>query len=177
MKKIVCLTVVLVLFLSSHALAMGSVAKIPSPRAGLVILINRNIGLYANCFLFEGRWSYRKLITVDRKTGDPVFTTSPVAEFGISPAHNNFYSIRVLELKPEATYTVFIIWTRINGAVIDIDTVNIKTSSDPFGGPYTDPYGRKIWADEIIKLPKVNARGMKRLRLRYEVDFNDLLRR
>ena len=156
---------------------VAALNTIPSPRAGLVILINRNEGAQANCFLYEGNRSRQEDIIGIGPDGNPILNYNPLLKFAIGSAvTRDFWSYKALVLQPYTDYTLFIIWTRFTGQVLDFDKIRFKTSGDPFRKPYIDDLGRKIFADNIVRLPRVKTRGVSRLRINKTLYLGDWIK-
>ena len=149
---------------------------IPSPRAGLVIPINRNEGAWANCLLYEGDRRRENIIGIG-SDGNPILNDRPLVKFEIGSATaRDFWSYKALVLRPYSRYTLFIIWTRLTGQVLDFDEVSFDTSGDPFRDYHKDGLGRKVFADKIVYLPQVDTRGVSRLRINKTLYLGDWIK-
>ncbi len=60
-------------------------STIPSPRAGLVIPINKNEGAWANCILYEGGRSQDDIIGIG-SNGNPILNDEPLLKFEVGSA-------------------------------------------------------------------------------------------
>lgn len=141
---------------------MGS--GFPPPRAGLVGVINPNIGAYANCHLFNSNWSEKDLITTNEQ-GYPKWAMSPAETFTVKSATCSYARyVQVLNLPSPANYTLYVIWTRFTGKVLDRSIISFQASGDPYGDSYTNQFGQKTYADKFIHLPRVNTSGLTTLK-------------
>lgn len=140
-------------------------STIPPPRAGLTLLINGNQGVYAHCRLFNGYWSVDDLITADQD-GYPKWTQSPTKSFEVNPSFSaEMKNTYILSLLPRSRYTLFVIYAKFTGVVLDMGVINFDTSANPYRSTYKDPLGQKIYADTVVNLPSVSASGVSSLRI------------
>jgi len=150
--------------------------SIPSPRAGLALVINQTEGAWANCLLYEGNRRQEDIIGIG-PDGNPALNDKPLAKFEVgSAAARDFWSYKTLVLQPYRRYTLFIVWTRFTGQVLDFDELQFSTSGNPFGDYHTDGFGRKVFADRIIYLPSVDTHGASRFRFNKTLYLGDWIK-
>ena len=156
---------------------VAALSSIPSPRAGLTLVINRNERVSARCLLYEGKRSKRDIIGIGLD-GNPVLNDNPLLIFDVQNAvMKDFWSFKALILQPYSEYTLFVIWSKnITGSVVDFDKVRIRTSGNPFRRSHIDDLGRKVFADNIVRLPRVRVRGMSRLRINKTLYLGDWIK-
>jgi len=138
-------------------------SSIPSPQAGLVLPINRSPAVWAECWLFEGSFSERNLITSHPTIrGKLIFVKPPIEHFRISPPMSQPYSngmassaITVPILLPNypARYTLLVFHQNFRGWVVKMETKRFRTTGYPFN-QYFVSAGRKVYADRVIKLAR-----------------------
>ncbi|MFH0906843.1 MAG: hypothetical protein V1829_01160 [bacterium] len=163
--------IMLMVFIMIGCATSGHLSSI---QAGKVLVVNRNEGAWANCFLFRGAWLQNDLITINYEDGSPKFTMLPLSSFEISSTYTrDINKVKMLLLSPNTSYTLFIIWTRFTGQVLDMDTVHFRTSDNPFRDNHIDPLGRKIYADRIVFLPKVNTSSATQIRIKKTIHLDD----
>lgn len=136
---------------------------IPSPQAGLILPINRSPGVWAECWLFEGYFSEKNLITSHpTERGKLIFVKQPIEHFRINPPTSQPYKNSVCSsaitrpvLLPTypAGYTLLVFHQNFRGWVVEIETKRFKTSGYPFNDKYYSA-GRIVYADKVIKLKK-----------------------
>lgn len=149
---------------------------IPSPKAGLVLLTNSNQGAYAYCRLFEGQWAQDELI-IAGNDGQPKWAKPEMMSFRIKPsACSDFTRTKVLNLPPRGEWTLFIIWTKFTGQVLNMDVVHFDTSGNPFRTYCTDMFGQKTYADTIVDLPRVDVNSVSAIRINKELYLADWLK-
>ena len=146
---------------------------IPPPQAGLVLPINRSPGVWAECWLFEGRFREKDLIVshpVEREK--LMFTITPLKHFCIDPPMSRPYKRGVMSpaitvpllLSPyPADYTLLVFHRNFRNWVVRIEIRRFSTSGYPFNDPFISG-GRKIYADRVIKLARVKPYGKRRFR-------------
>lgn len=171
-KKIFALFLVL-----TGVIGCAGIAPIPAPRAGLVLIINSNQGAYAHCRLFEGTWSREELI-IAGADGQPKWSQPEMMSFKIKPSFSSdFAETKVLNLPPRGEWTLFILWTKFTGQVLDMDVIQFDTSGNPFREYNTDMFGQKTYADAIIDLPRVDASGgVSAIRIHKDLYLTDWLK-
>jgi len=144
----------------------ASIKSIPAPRAGLVLLVNKNEGAFAYCRLFQGHLSQDDIVIANQDTGGPEWGERSVAQFKVDSAYaRDFWTTKSLILSPHWDYTLFIVWTRFTGQVLDIDTIHFNTSGNPFRSHHVDGLGRKTYADSIVYLPHIETSTVYRIRI------------
>lgn len=150
--------------------------KIPAPRAGLVPVINPNEGADANCDLFPGHRTQEDIIGIGRD-GNPVLNEQPLVKFTVGSAQaRDFWTYKALVLQPYSRYTLFVIWTRFTGQVLDFHTIQFDTSGSAFRSYHRDPLGRKVFADLMLYLPHVDTRGVSQLRIHKTLYLGDWIK-
>ncbi len=137
--------------------------SIPSPQAGLVLPVNQSPGVWAECWLFEGSFSERDLITSHpTKRGMLIFVKPPLKHFRISPPMSQPYknsvassAITVPILLPTypARYTLLVFHQNFRGWVVKMETKRFRTTGHPFN-QYFVSGGCKVYADRVIKLAR-----------------------
>ncbi|MFH1611713.1 MAG: hypothetical protein ABH887_00340 [bacterium] len=149
---------------------------IPAPKAGLVLVVNGNQGVYANCRLFEGCWTQDDFISVSAD-GYPKWSLQSIKSFKIPPAFSEeIHKTYVLDLFPRAKFTLFVIWTRFTGQVLDMSVIHFDTSANPFREYHINMFGHKTYADKILKLPHVNPNIVSQLHIHKELRVSDWLK-
>lgn len=147
----------------------------PPPRAGMVVIINPNIGAYANYRIFNGNWSEDQLITVDEQ-GHPKWAIAPVKTSTVKSATCTYaHYASVLDLPYPANYTLYVIWTRFTGKVLDRSIITFQTSGKAMNNSYTDQFGQKTYADKFIHLPSVNTSGLTQLKIHATIPLAEYL--
>jgi len=138
-------------------------SSIPSPQAGLVLPINRSPGVWAECWLFEGSFSERNLITSHPTIrGMLIFVKSPIEHFKINPPMSQPYKNGVMSsvitrpvLLPTypAQYTLLVFHQNARGWVVRMQTIRFRITGYPFNQHFISG-GKKVYADKVIKLAK-----------------------
>ena len=141
----------------------GVWTSIPSPQAGLVLPVNQSPGVWAECWLFEGGFSERDLITSHPTIrGKLIFVKPPLKHFKISPPTSQPYSngvassaITVPILLPTypARYTLLVFHQNFRGWVVEMQTIQFQTTGYPFNDKFKSG-GRIVYADKVIRLAK-----------------------
>lgn len=141
----------------------GKWTSIPSPQAGLVLPINQSMGVWAECWLFEGSFSERDLITSHPTIrGKLIFVKPPIEHIRISPPMSQPYAngmassaktCPILLPTYPAVYTLLVFHQNYNGWVVKIETKRFRTSGYPFN-QYFKSGGKKIYADQVIRLAR-----------------------
>jgi len=134
---------------------------IPRAQAGLVLPINRSPGVWAECWLFEGSFSERDLITSHPiRRGMLIFVKTPIEHFKISPPTSQPYSNNVLSsvitrpiLLPtyRASYTLLVFHQNFRGWVVRMQAIRFSTTGYPYNNKIKSG-GKWVYADRIIKL-------------------------
>ena len=173
LKIVVCLGL---LMMCASCVSMGRIGRhaiygsptghwvsIPSPQAGLVLPINQSPGVWAECWLFEGSFSERDLITSHPTIrGKLIFVKTPIRHFKISPPVAQYYADNVATeaktvplLLPTypARYTLLAFHQNFRGWVVKMQTIQFRTTGYPFNDPFKSG-GRIVYADKVIKLAK-----------------------
>lgn len=143
--------------------AMGNYISIPPPQPGLVLPINSSPGVWAECWLFEGKFSQRKLIIPHpTERGKLAFAETPLKHFIIGPPMTAPYSTGVMSTvitvplllsAYPADYTLLVFYKNFRDWVVKIETRRFSTSGNPFNEYYISG-GRKVYADKVIKLAR-----------------------
>ena len=141
----------------------GNYTPIPSPQPGLVLPINRNPAVWAECWLFEGNLGRaRDIIVPGSKRASLTFVKTPLKHFTINPPMSRPYKGNVLStaitvpllLTPyQAKYTLLVFHQNFRGWVVKIETRRFSTTGNAFN-EYHVSGGRKIYADKVIKLAR-----------------------
>lgn len=145
----------------------GNSAAIPSPQPGLVLPINRSPGVWAECYLFEGRFREDELfIPHPIKRGKLTFPLSPIKHFVIDPpVSNDFaYTVPLLLSPAPADYTLLVFHQNMKGWVVEMEIIRFSTNGNPFNNEYCF-WDRKVYADRIIKLRRVRPYERKQFRI------------
>ncbi|MEA2113750.1 MAG: hypothetical protein U9P63_03820 [Patescibacteria group bacterium] len=167
-----CVFLLSAIFLLSACAVFGDkYTSIPPPQGGLVLPINRSPGVWAECWLFQGRIQERNLIASTNK-GQLIFRKKPLKHFTINPPKTQNYRRNVvstaitvpllLSARP-VKYTLFVIHKNFRGWVVKTEIHRFKTSGYPFNDYYRSA-GRKIYADKVIKLARVKPYGYRQFR-------------
>lgn len=166
-------SMVLCLLVSGCA-SMGQVLKevvwpnlipIPPPQSGLVLPINENPGVWAECWLFEGSISERDLILPHpSQRGRLMFAKRPIKHFVINPPMSRPYSsgimstaitVPLLLSAYPADYTLLVFHKNFRDWVVSIETIPFSTTGYPLNDYYVSG-GRRVYADVIIRLAQVS---------------------
>jgi len=137
---------------------------IPPPQSGLVLPINENPGVWAECVLLEGSFNERNsVIPHPDGQGRLTFIKAPIKRFTINPPFSRPYANGVgstaitypLLLSPyPADYTLLVYYTNFQDWVVRVEARQFSTT-----GYYRNDYymsgGRKIYADKVIRLARV----------------------
>jgi hypothetical protein len=150
-----------------------SYVVVPSPQPGLVLPINRSPGVWAECWLFEGNFSERELIIPHSiQRGKLTFAKTPIKHFVIDPPMTRSYSngvmstaitVPLLLSSYPADYTLLIFHQNFRGWVVKIETRRFSTTGYALNDYYVSG-GRKIYADQVIKLARVRPYERRRFR-------------
>ncbi len=160
----------------------GCVGLLPSPRPpsqpGTVKLINKNEGAYANSVLFRGGYSSKEaLFAINPDNNRLMWSKQPLKEFEVGSARaGNFYTSKRLDLIPGATYTLYILWTRFDGRMLDESVIPFRVYIDPRRRCHEGALGIKTCASEIVYLPRVNTSKVKRFKLYKTLDIGDWIK-
>lgn len=137
--------------------------SIPSPQAGLVLPVNQSPAVWAECWLFQGSFSERSLITSHPTIrGKLIFVKTPLKHFKIDPPMSQPYknsvassAITVPILLPTypAQYTLLVFHQNARGWVVKMQTIQFRTTGYPFNEKFNSA-GRIVYADKVIKLAK-----------------------
>jgi len=137
--------------------------SIPSPQAGLFLPVNQSPGVWAECWLFEGSFSLRTLITSHpTQRGKLIFVKTPIEHFKIDPPISQPYknnvassAITVPILLPTypAWYTLLVFHQNARGWVVKMQTIQFRTTGYPFNNKFNSA-GRIVYADRVIRLAK-----------------------
>jgi len=167
--------VLMFLFLLTNCAAVGRGLKqgwkdfyayvpIPSPQPGLVLPINRSPAVWAECWLFEGRFSQKELIIPHpTKRGQLTFIKRPLKHFIVNPPKSQPYKGNVIStaitvplLLPvyPADYTLLVFHQNFLGTVVKMEVKRFSITGYAFNNYYLSG-GRKIYADKVIKLARV----------------------
>ena len=141
----------------------GAWTTIPSPQAGLVLPVNQSPGVWAECWLFEGNFSERDLITSHPTIrGKLIFVKQPLKHFRISPPMSQPYSNSVVSsavtvpiLLPTypARYTLLVFHQNFRGWVVRMEAKRFRTTGYPFNEKFNSA-GREVYADKVIQLAR-----------------------
>jgi len=145
----------------------GNSATIPSPQPGLVLPINPSPGVWAECYLFEGRFRERELfIPHPTERGKLTFPLAPVKHFTIDPpvADDRAYTVPLLLSPAPADYTLLVFHQNMKGWVVEMEVINFSTSGNPFNDEYRF-WDKKVFADQIIRLQRVRPYENKQFRI------------
>lgn len=138
---------------------IGIYRRLPSPRPGLTIVTNRNEHLRANCYLFQGSISREQMFAVNSETGQSMFARPPLLQFTISPSFDRHqWRFKALQLSPSRTsYTLFVLWTRVTGEVVDVEKKSFSTTGYPFNKYrlYSSPFKEVLLADRFVHLRRI----------------------
>jgi len=149
-------------------------APLPAPQPGLVLVVNQSSGVWADCWLFEGRFSEKKLILPHpTQRGKMVFAKTPLKNFRINPPFSRPYrgnvvssAIVVSLTLPtyQAPYTLLVFHRNFLGDIVRIETRRFSTTG--YGlNKYHLIGGRRVYADRVIKLARLKPYGRTRLRI------------
>lgn len=173
LKYLVVASVSLFLLTGCATVSNGSYVSIPAPQAGLVLPIHRSPGVWAECILFEGSFREEDLIIPhSSKPGKLMFSMKPLKHFTINPPMSRPYRNGVVStiitvpllLSPYPTdYTLLVFHKNMRGWVVEIECRRFQTSGYAFDEYYISA-GRKIWADEIVRLRRVKPYQNRRFR-------------
>jgi len=145
----------------------GPYGSIPSPQPGLVLPINPSTGIWAECFLFEGRFSEEELfIPHPTERGKITFPLAPVKHFTIDPPPSDdiAYTVPLLLSPTPADYTLLVFYENMKGWVVEMETIRFSTSGYAFNDEYLF-WDRKVYADQVIKLLRVKPYENKQFRI------------
>ncbi|MFH1461233.1 MAG: hypothetical protein ABIF84_02335 [Patescibacteria group bacterium] len=165
------LVMLVVVFLVSGCASIGRVAKntfwpdimeIPAPQPGLVLLINRSPAVWADCFLFPGHFREEELILPHpAESGKLMFALPLLKQFVIAPPVNQarrsiFASATTVPLLMSfpADYTLLVFHRNFRGEVVEVGTERFSTTGF-YRNEYVKIGGKKIYADQIIRLARV----------------------
>lgn len=168
-----------ILVQSAGTPGIGIYRRLPSPRAGLTIVINRNAAFRANCYLFQGYISRREMFALHPESGQPMFSCPPIMQFSISPSFSRHqYRFKALQLSPSrARYTLFVVWTRAMGGVVDTEARSFCTSGYPFNKYrlYGSPFRQVLIADRFVHLRRIQN-YQTRLRIDKSVPLGQMIK-
>lgn len=177
MKRIAVLIGLVVLLVGVTGVDVMA-AGIPAPQPGLVLPINQSPGVWAKCWLFEGRLREKELIVPHpTKPGRMIFVKRPLKSFVISPPMAKPYRGNVLSsaitvpllLSPRpAQYTLFVLHQNLLGYVIEKEFKTFRTTGYPMNQYYRSG-GRKVYADKVLRLRRVKS--SERTRFRFHKTF------
>ena len=150
--------------LSACATFGGRYIPIPPPQGGLVLPINRSPRVWAECWLFEGKFRERNLVIPhSTKRGQLTFAKAPIKHFVIAPPMSQPYSGNVISsaitvpllLSPyPANYTLLVFHKNFRGWVVKTEARTFSTTGYYKNDSYMSG-GRKIYADQVIELARV----------------------
>jgi hypothetical protein len=184
MKKLLLALMFLFLLTSCAAVNRGakqgwndfwgrSCVTIPSPQPGLVLPINRSPGVWAECWVFEGRFSERNLIIPHPKErGKLTFANRPLKHFVINPPISQPYkngalstaiTMPLLLSAYPADYTLLAFHQNMQGWVVEIETRRFSTNGYALNDYFVSG-GQKIYADRVIKLARVKPYQKRQFR-------------
>lgn len=176
MRELFSVFVSVLFLLAAGCAGVSTSAPDCSPRAGLTLIINKNQSAYAHCRLFEGSWSQEDLI-IAGEDGQPKWAKQEIMSFKICPSFSSdFLKTEVLHLAPRAEYTLFIIWTKFTGQILNMDAVRFSTSGNPFRESHTGMFGEKTYADKIVYLPYVNVNAVSQIKIHKTLYLADWLK-
>lgn len=169
-----------ILVQSAGAPGVGVYRRLPSPRVGLTIVINRNEHLQANCCLFQGYMSRREMFASHPESGQPMFSRPPILQFTISPSFDRHqWRYKALQLSPSrARYTLFVVWTRVTGRVVDTETRSFSTTGYPFNKYrlYSSPFKQVILADRFVHLRRIHGNYRTRFRVDKTIPLGQIVK-
>ena len=139
---------------------------IPPPQPGLVLPINENPGVWAECILFEGNFRERDLVVFrpdEQGRLRASFIKPPIECFTVDPPFSRPYANGVgsnaitfpLLLSPYPDrYTLLIYYTNFQDWVIKTEARRFSTTGYYKNDSYISG-GEKIYADKVIRLSRV----------------------
>ncbi len=150
-----------------------SFAPLPSPQPGLVLVVNQSPAVWAQCWLFEGSFSEKKLIIPHpTKRGKMTFVKTPLKQFTINPPFSKPFKGNVISSAItvplllevyRAPYTLLVFHRSFLGDVVSIETRRFSTTG--YGlNRYHVIGGRKVYADRVVKLRRLKPYGRTQLR-------------
>ncbi|MBN2373964.1 hypothetical protein JXL19_09285 [bacterium] len=145
----------------------GNGVPVPSPQPGLVLAINSSPGVWAECYIFEGRFREEELfIPHPSDRGKLTFPLSPVKSFVINPPPVDYFvhTIPILLSVAPADYTLLVFHKNMRGWVVETETIRFSTTGYAFNNNYQSG-ARKIFADRIVKLRHVNPYEQRQFRI------------
>ena len=137
--------------------------SIPAPQPGLVLPINSSPGVWAECLLFEGSYNIEELIVPAIAKGKLNFITAPLKHFTIDPPMSRPYTngvastaitVPLLLATFPKDYTLLVFHQNFRNWVVEVETINFSTTGN-FLNDYWESNGRKIYADKVIELARV----------------------
>ncbi len=144
-----------------------SSSVIPAPQPGLVLPINRSPGVWADCYLFTGKFRREDLMRPYQE--GMAFVKSPLKQFTINPPLARIASTAItypLMLNPyDADYTLLVFYKNFRGWLVRIDTIRFSVDGDPFDSHWHSG-GRRIYADKVIKLSRVKPYPSRKIKFR-----------
>jgi len=153
-------------------------ASSPPSYPGTVRLINKNEGAFANSVLFRGGYSSKEdLYAINPDGSGLMWAKQPLKEFEIGSAWaSDFYASKRLDLIPNARYTLYVLWTRFDGRMLDESVISFRAYIDPRRCCHEDTLGIQTCASEIVYLPRVNTNRVKRFKLYKTFDLGDWIK-
>lgn len=153
---------------------IGKYTSIPSPQPGLILPVNGNQAVWAECWLFKGSFRRDELIIPHATGGGKLtFVKSPLKHFIIDPPMTQLYKNDVmssvstfpLKLPPyRADYTLLVFHKNFRGWVRKIETRWFSTTGNAFN-EFLVSGGRKIYADRVIELAKCGPYPQRQFRI------------
>lgn len=145
----------------------GPYVPIPSPQPGLVLPIARSPGVWAECYLFEGRFREKELfIPHPTERGKLTFPLAPIKHFTIDPPPSDdiAYTVPLLLSVTPADYTLLVFYENMKGWVVEMETICFSTTGNFKNDEYRF-WDRKVYADQIIRLARVRPYENKQFRI------------
>lgn len=170
----------LVLFGVLGMLMVSGCATIPmgsGPQPGDVVFINYNEGVYFKGVLFPGNLSKDNLFAINPATGGLMWAEQPLGKFKLGPAiSREFPRSGRLSLRPNADYTLYVLWTRFDGYPLAEDVFSFQTHTDPCRDQRVGRLGDRTCASEIIDLPRVSVGSSSRFGFHKTLYVGDWIR-